>query len=380
MRAPPIHLLVAAGCSFPLAGAPGDGEVVDAGLTVDAVGPRVDAPPGGPWLEGYGRRKAVAIHLDGAVSLTEHAVAVLAPADADLAATATGGAIAFTSADGETSLPAEVVEFDDLSGALEAWVRVPTLTAGQATTIYLYYDGPQAPDTAAAVWSAYRGVWHLTSAGDGGHDSTAGQHDLAPVGATPDVAPGVAGRARAYDGDDALCIDDGATGGELDFGAASFTYSTWVWTDNALGDDYSSPFYKGGASMSHPGYGLLLGLGDWSAKIHDGEGDAFDSVDFGTQAGLRKAWHHLVTVIDRDAGELRGYLDGNEVAIEDLSMASLDTDRDLCVGRADLSPWHGLIDEVRVQAGARADAAIAADFANLTEPGFVTFGTEEAAP
>lgn len=379
MRTPAALLIVAAGCSFPRAGTPRDDEVADAAAAPDGLGPRLDAPSG-PWLDGYGKRKAVSIHFDGDEPVTEHPVAVRVPSDPDLAAGVAPEAIAFTAADGASVLAAEVVEFDAAAGALEAWVRVPMLSPGVPTTIYLYYAGPPAADTAGAVWSDYRGVWHLSAAGDGGDDSTSGQLDLDPSGGTPAVAPGVAGSARAYDGDDALCIDDAETGGLLDFGGGSFTYSVWVWTDNALGDDYSSPFYKGGASQSHRGYGLLLGLGDWSAKIHDGADSDFDSVDFGTQATLRQAWHQLVTVVDRGAGELRAYLDGAEIAVAPLTMGSLDTSRDLCVGRDDLSPWHGLIDEVRVQAGVRSDAAIAAEFANLTDAAFVTVGPAEAAP
>lgn len=98
---------------------------------------------------------------------TDFPVLVNRNSDADLQVNAlsTGNDILFTSADGVTKIPYQREYYNSSDGALTAWVKVPTVSASQNTTIYMYYGNPNASDqqSASTVWDAnYAGVYHLT--------------------------------------------------------------------------------------------------------------------------------------------------------------------------------------------------------------------------
>ena len=159
--------------------------------------------------------------------------------DADLAtnAQADGGDIRFTAADGVTPLAHELEAFDSGTGALTAWVRVPSLPSGSATTMYLYYGAPDAPaqqDVRTSWPSDTFGVWHLSrdpsGAGPQADDSTAYNHDGVSRGAmtSGDLVAGIAGGAIDFDGaDDHLDLGNW----ELDV-MTEATVSGWVNLDS----------------------------------------------------------------------------------------------------------------------------------------------------
>ena len=47
----------------------------------------------------------------------------------------------FTQSDGTTVLSHEIEEFDNTTGEIIAWVRIPTLSASSTTEMYIYYKG-----------------------------------------------------------------------------------------------------------------------------------------------------------------------------------------------------------------------------------------------
>jgi len=76
--------------------------------------------------------------------------------DPDLAAgaRADGFDLGFTAVDGVTELPYERERFDPATGALVAWVLVPSVASAADTTILLHYGNPDAADQQrpSAVW------------------------------------------------------------------------------------------------------------------------------------------------------------------------------------------------------------------------------------
>jgi hypothetical protein len=75
-----------------------------------------------------------------------------------------GDDILFTSSDGTTKLKHEIEIYTLGTGALIAWVKVPTLSASANTTLYLYYGNPtcSSQQDAANVWdSNYKAVYHM---------------------------------------------------------------------------------------------------------------------------------------------------------------------------------------------------------------------------
>lgn len=340
-----------------------------------------DAPPAGPWLSGFSHRKPLTIASPQPQSLPDFVVAVILPADADLAARARddGRDLAITAADGTTIASFEIEQFDGATGALVAWVNVPTFDGNE--TLYLYYGGgTEDRMNAELTWpaSVFTGVWHLSDATTIlAADSTTADHDLTSTGAEiPADTSGNTARARAFDGD-RLAVADPADG-SLDKGTSSFSYSAWAYVETSLGD-YDMVLYKGGSQGGDPGYDLELGRTTWRAFLASATQDR--SVTFGNEVDLLNRWVHLVAVVDRSAQRLRTYTNGAFVAEVDITaVVDVDNARGLNVGYPTY-PFRGKIDEVRIYAQALSPAWIATEYANLSAPAsFVMAGSEEAAP
>ena len=104
--------------------------------------------------------------VSGGANLTGFPILVNLISDAGLAANAqaTGNDILFTSADGTTKLSHEIEAYTSATGALIAWVKVPTVSASVNTVLYIYYGNAGAANQqdAIGVWdSNYKVVWHL---------------------------------------------------------------------------------------------------------------------------------------------------------------------------------------------------------------------------
>jgi hypothetical protein len=96
-----------------------------------------------------------------------------------------GTDIIFTASDGTTELAYEIERFDQSTGEVIAWVKIPTVSASENTDIYIYYKGT-ASSSSSSVWdSNYKLVYHLnqsstgtvdefTDVSDTGNDGTGG--------------------------------------------------------------------------------------------------------------------------------------------------------------------------------------------------------------
>ncbi len=135
-----------------------------------AVAPANDAPTLASWYDAsWAYRKPITIdhaRVSGGTDLTDFPVLIDLSADADLAAgaQANGNDILFTSADGTTKLSHEIETYTSATGALVAWVKVPSLWAHVDTTLYMYYGNSGAfnQQNATGVWDAKTGaVYHL---------------------------------------------------------------------------------------------------------------------------------------------------------------------------------------------------------------------------
>jgi hypothetical protein len=119
------------------------------------------------WYDrGWGHRKAITIDRTKVVSdQKDFPVMINLGSDPDLAARAqsTGNDLVFTLADGTTKLPCKVESFTSNNGALVAWVKVPVLSSGANTVLYMYYGNHMAPnqqDTSSSTWTdQYKGNW-----------------------------------------------------------------------------------------------------------------------------------------------------------------------------------------------------------------------------
>jgi hypothetical protein len=89
---------------------------------------------------------------------------------------AQGFDLRFEAEDG-TLLPHEVEAYDAGAGALEAWVRLPRLSAAAGARLFLYYGKPGQTASAAdpaALWGDYLAIWHLPATAAGSVAGDAG--------------------------------------------------------------------------------------------------------------------------------------------------------------------------------------------------------------
>jgi len=78
-------------------------------------------------------------------------------------AQSSGNDIVFTDSTGRTKLKHEIENYNSSTGALTAWVQVPSLSSSTDTIIYMYYGNPSASDqqNATSVWPTYGAVYHM---------------------------------------------------------------------------------------------------------------------------------------------------------------------------------------------------------------------------
>ncbi len=375
MRSGLAVLALLCACGFEH-GSLGGNTTSDGGMDADAP---IDAPFVAPFSPGFLYRKPITITppaLSG--PLADFPVGILEDADAELGdnARSDGLDIIFTSADGTMRLDHELVSFNGTTGALEAWVHIPSLPNG-ATTIYMYYGAAaQTASTPGAVWSsAFAGVWHLET----GNDSTVHGHNAATIsGAStqPGTARGIAGQARSFDGGDTLSFSS-PSDGSFDPGTGSLSVSLWVNVVTS-GNAFDVAMHKGGLNNTDGGYAFFLGTGNWS--VHMADGTSARDVVLGTD--VHNQWIQLVGVIDRDSAQLLGYRDGVASSPTGLgTLGSVDEGAGLFIGGGNTTqPFTGRIDEVRVMSGVRSPDWIATEHANLAVPTFTSFGMQEMKP
>lgn len=108
------------------------------------------APVSGTWF-GQGvwtLRKPITIHPDvtDGDELDLPVLVQIVDAQLQAGAQADGDDIVFTAADGVTRLDHVIESYDQLTGALTSWVKVPTLDSNDTTEIFLYYANSTAGD------------------------------------------------------------------------------------------------------------------------------------------------------------------------------------------------------------------------------------------
>jgi hypothetical protein len=170
--------------------------------------------------------------------------------------------IAFTAdAAGTQKLDHEIERYDGTSGALAAWVRIPSLSA--STTLYLRYGDcavTSSQEKPTAVWDASFGaVWHLAEAVT--DETTTGQHNdstankIACSQSNNGAVLGRVGGAQHFDGDDYISC---AVGKIQD--TSSFTISAWVNLDRstAAGDPFYGVLVNVATAAPYKGYALYV--------------------------------------------------------------------------------------------------------------------------
>jgi hypothetical protein len=295
-------------------------------------------------------------------------ISILFNGDADLRDHMRGDAKDIRFQLGDEQLALEIVNFDQPNGVLDAWVRVPAISAPATSFDMLYGDGKIQPDTAATdVWpNTVVAAWHLQEPNDIARDSTISGIALRPAGGDPSTGAGIVGNGRRFAGDSAqLCAGAGA---DFDPSDGNFSISIWVNADRNVGAG-DRPIDKGGVGTTRAGFNFELGTGAWVARV--GDGDEVAQI-VATDPPLLDQWVHLVMVVDRSAVSPRlvAYVNAMQAPsmITDSlsSLGPVSTSSATCLG--DLTnPFSGTIDEARIYRSALTTDQVALEHGNLNK-------------
>ena len=132
-------------------------------------------------------------------------------------------------------LPYEIEKWNE-QGESIVWVRVPAYAAG--AHIYMYYGGPAVAQNAAAVWSGYTGVWHMSEDSGTVADATGNNLDAVPAGddTTQSVATaGPVGNGRVNASDNKANRLDVAYDSKLNIGD-TLSFSGWAMLSGTRSD------------------------------------------------------------------------------------------------------------------------------------------------
>lgn len=282
------------------------------------------------------------------------------------------------------ALPAEIETLG--TERFEAWVRLPSYTAGEPLPLYLRWGTADEPPDPALVWADnYVAVWHLSDALTGvdgdpvANAAVVGEPGLTvgSMGSDQSV-PGVVGSGLLFDGDDDSVEVQAAFIGTLD----SYTVSWWARYDGNGESTFRSYFarlngdvfwprcwrldddqYSGGATCQYQIDGMTNSIG---SSTH-----ALDETI------------HMALVRDADAQVTYLYRDGelaNEIGDPPGAMPT--DDLPLQIGRGEWGTYFGMIDEFRVSAAPLPPTWISADYRMVANPSSIVLeqSTIENAP
>jgi len=357
------------------------------------------------------RKKITIDKAKVAGSQTNFPVLVSLASDSDLAADAQddGDDLVFTSWDGTTQLPHEIESFSGSTGALTAWVKVPSISSGANTDIYLYYgnSGASNQQDPTGVWdSNYVGVWHLQESGSGAQgefrDSTSyANHGQGGDGNSLYVPAQVAGKVgyaqNFSNADGKWDFIDAGQNSILDITGNQITLEAWVQhevTSNPPAGHSGQPFY---GILNHKGWdnGYRLALeGDdtqckWSGPFCANlQLPGASSNNWSDSVLTRDTWYHVAGTYNGSYmaifvnGQVEPHMQAKSNAITPTNTG----EKDVWIGTGDMpmdvgwtSEWVGKIDEVRISTLGRSDSWIRTEYNNMNSPStFATIGSEVA--
>lgn len=332
----------------------------------------------GCWYdEDWGFRKLITIAetmIPGTTDLTDFPVLIsITDTDVLAEAQADGDDILFTASDGLTKLDHELVAYDSVTGAIEAWVRIPTLLAQSNTTIYMYFGNgaATAQENVADTWNAnYRAVYHLEGVYDGTTgevlDSTSNNFDgEASASDIPAQVDGQVGKAQSFDEDTREEIILDAANSMLS-SPANITLEIWLKQK-----DTTTPASQRRIYLVPGSAGTLISIstrstGQFVVATHNGTGfNAAQNIE--TIANLGTTYHYVA--IKLTATNTIARLD----KVEKVNVA--ETIGSLGAGVIQLSQdganlaWDGDLDEFRISSVARSNDWLDACYNNQNAPG-----------
>jgi RHS repeat-associated protein len=269
-----------------------------------------------------------------------------------------------------TKLNHEVETYNATTGAVNYWVKVPTVSHTSDTTIYMCYGNSSIStdqSNRTAVWdSNFKGVWHLSdnAADTTVADSTAANNGTNQANTSTKTGTGKDARALSYNGSSDY-TDLGSNVGN--YGTAdSFTIEAWV---NPALDSQNEAIYANGFALA--GYHIRMTTGNRVRMIVFSDGLDYSGRD---SSVLSAGWHHVVGIW-KGSGTPDVYVDGaldNSATITGGTLGSISTTAHALIGATPESSYrsyfNGGIDEMRSSKTARSADWIKTEYNNQNSP------------
>jgi len=337
----------------------------------------ITADPGST-INGYGYRRTITIDHTKVPNTDQNNFPILISGTYSYLATTTNGGnvqnangydVIFTSDVGcGTKLDHEVQSYTATTGAVNYWVRMPSLSHATDTTIYLCYGNSSITtdqSNKTGVWdSNFKAVYHLedqaasTTVSDSSANGTNGTN---AANTSSKNVTGKLGRALTYNG----TTDNTATGVSQ---TSSFTWECWfyltAWTTQSGSSDYSTLM-----AGTYASGGALLMLWQDSGYMVQFAPDNAGGITSGNSSVAPGAWHHAAYTRTGNSGTYSLYFDG--VLKGQVAGGALSPSTTVTLGRradATAQALNGLLDETRISNVARSADWIKTEYNNQNSP------------
>lgn len=311
------------------------------------------------WYESWPYRRKITIResmVPGSTALTNFPVMItITDSQMGRLIQQNGNDILFTAGDGSTKLAHEIESYNPSTGALVAWVRIPSLSATADTSIYMYYGNRAATNqqNATAVWDTnYQTVYHMAQTPNDASpavlDSTSNARHATSIGSmgSGSVTSGAIGPAYDFDGvNDGLNTNYNAT-------LTNKTISFWFRYDTLGGNSVGRIFDKRQSGSEV----LLMYITSASRNIRFIQQMSGGQRQWGAHPGSGIApgnWYHVVVTHDATTNTPVYVING---VVETVSLHSsatgsqlTNTDNYIIGNRGDQGrAFDGIIDEFRI--------------------------------
>jgi uncharacterized repeat protein (TIGR02543 family) len=253
----------------------------------------------------------------------------------------------------------QIEYYNNATGHLIAWVKVPCLSSTIDTVLYVYYGNPNCENqqNPTGVWDAnYKMVLHLNEETGTLYDSTINGNNGTPFGSLVQGAPGYIGSCVEFNGGYILLPRIFTT-------ETQFTFSAWIYPRSGARyfiSQYQSP-YQGA---------FLQVYGDNIIQLY------VNNIIVTKSITINK-WYYVVATFDGTTARL--YVNDGSPAFASASNPIWASPNMYLGDRYDhVRKFYGFIDEVRVSNISRSVAWILTEYNNQFDPAtFYSVGAEE---
>ncbi|MBN2486985.1 MAG: DUF2341 domain-containing protein, partial [Bacteroidales bacterium] len=293
--------------------------------------------------------------------------------------------IEFSADDGTTLLSHEVESYNNTTGALRVWVRVPVLYASDTTVLFLYYGNPDATTdpSSSSTWSDnYIGVWHMNEAVGANAADASGNGNVGTQSNNVGTTTGRIGTARTFNGTNQYFTI--ANESVFDVSESDqLTVSCWIYSTN-FRNTRQEQFITKGTTAGQDGWFLRENAANESRpqffQYYSGDDIyATNSVQL-----TNNNWYYLTATFVPGLNSTVVYINGNAAGsvknnprgVRSITNNNWEVRFGSNAGATPGNYFTGYMDEVRIQNVTRTADWVITEYRNQNNPAAYIFVTE----